>query len=382
MLNLLRFMGGLVLCTVFAAAPPMCRVAMADDVVLLASTVPGYVPGMVVSFTDRLSLPEGAAITLLFRTGQILRLVGPFEGTLEQQQAKAAGDNIAELAGMFRAHGVDATVIGGTRSFGHAPDRLDIEDVEIDPQHSGTYCLQPSTSVWIGRPTENTPYVLRRLGSNRTIQWPSGAERIEWPGDVPIEDNSQFDIGTDSAVRATVTFRAMPTSASSVQAEVADAILAGCRDQFDGELRRLSRAFVGPELWMTTDRGRQPIYRPGEPISLTVTSDLDGYLYCVVEWAGSGAVPVFPGAAIDGAQVRSSTPLTIPGRRQPTGLVAAAGPGQIRCWLADRDLTAELPHALLGSARLPDQLMGDLDSIFSRLGGPSIVASALAVRSE
>jgi hypothetical protein len=378
---LLRCLAGLLL-AVLATVPLACRAAMADDAVLLASTVPGYAPGMVISFSDHLNLPDSAAVTLLFRTGEILRLVGPFEGTLEQQQTRTAGDSIAGLADMFRAHGVDATVIGGTRGFGQAQDRLDIEDVEIDPQHSGTYCLQQATSVWIARPTEDAAYMLRRQGSSRTIQWPSGAARIEWPADVPIDDGSQFEIATDRAVRATVTFRAVTPSVGSVQAAVADAILAGCRDQFDGELRRLSRAFVGPELWMTTDRGRQPTYRAGEPISLTVTSDVDGYLYCVLEWTGNGALPVFPGAAIDGAQVRSSTPLTIPGRRQPAGLVAAAGSGQIRCWLADRDITAELPHALLGSARLPDQLTGDLDSIFSRLGGPRIAAGVLTLRTE
>ena len=39
--------------------------------------------------TDRLSVPEGASATLLFQSGEMLRLRGPFEGTLGQQQAKA-----------------------------------------------------------------------------------------------------------------------------------------------------------------------------------------------------------------------------------------------------------------------------------------------------
>ena len=63
--------------------------AFAEDAVLLTSTVPGYVPGMVVSATDRLSVPEGASATLLFQSGEMMRLGGPFEGTLGQQQVKA-----------------------------------------------------------------------------------------------------------------------------------------------------------------------------------------------------------------------------------------------------------------------------------------------------
>src|ERR1700679_3206014 len=80
--------------------------AFADDAVLLTSTVPGYVPGMVVSATDRLSVPEGASATLLFQSGEMMRLGGPFEGTLGQQQVKATGNSVAMLADLFRLHGV------------------------------------------------------------------------------------------------------------------------------------------------------------------------------------------------------------------------------------------------------------------------------------
>ena len=90
--------------------------AFAEDAVLLTSTVPGYVPGMVVSATDRLSVPEGASATLLFQSGEMMRLGGPFEGTLGQQQVKATGNSVAMLVDLFRLHGVDATMIGGTRS--------------------------------------------------------------------------------------------------------------------------------------------------------------------------------------------------------------------------------------------------------------------------
>src|SRR5271168_2659926 len=75
--------------------------AFADDAVLLASTVPGYVPGMVVSPTDRLSVPDGASATLLFQSGEMLRLRGPFDGTLQQRNAKAGGGTVAMLAEVF-----------------------------------------------------------------------------------------------------------------------------------------------------------------------------------------------------------------------------------------------------------------------------------------
>ncbi len=359
--------------------------AFAEDAVLLTSTVPGYVPGMVVSATDRLSVPEGASATLLFQSGEMMRLGGPFEGTLGQQQVKAGGNSVAMLADLFRLHGVDATMIGGTRATSLARSGPSIDDVLIDAERSGTYCVEPSTSVWITRPTgDPRMYAVRRKGSTRTLGWPSGAERVEWPADVPIEDGSQFEIATDGAARATVTFRAMPSSVGPGPATVATGILLGCREQFNDELQRVSRAAARPELWMTSDHGRRPTYHQGEPIALTIMADTDGYLYCVAARDDGTATPIFPSGAVDGAQVRGSVALSIPGRRQPVGLTAASGLEQIRCWLADRDITPELPHALLGTStgRIPDQLAGDLDSLFSRIGGTRIEADVLTVKTE
>lgn len=359
--------------------------AFADDAVLLASTVPGYVPGMVVSSTDRLSVPEGASATLLFQSGEMMRLGGPFEGTLGQQQVKAGENSVAMLADLFRLHGVDATMIGGTRSTGPVRAGSPIEDVAVDPLRSGTYCVEPATSVWITRPAgDPRVYAVRRKGSSRALGWPSDAARAEWPADVPIEDGSQFEIATDGTARTTVTFRIMPSAVTTAPAKIASGILLGCHDQFDTELRRISRSATRPELWMTSDHGRRPTYHQGEPVALTVMAEMDGYLYCVAARADGSATPIFPAGAIDGAQVRGSVALSIPGNRQPVGLIAASGLEQIRCWLADRDITPELPHALLGAptGHIPDQLAGDLDTLFSRIGGTRIEADVLTVRTE
>jgi hypothetical protein len=329
-------------------------------------------------------VPDGASATLLFQSGEMLRLRGPFDGTLEQQRAKDGGSTVGVLAEMFRLHGVDATVIGGTRSTGSPRAGHALDDVQIDPQHSGTYCFEPASTVWITHPAARQGvYALRRKGSIRTLGWPSGAERTEWPADVPIEDGSQFEIVTDGSAHATVTFRAVPVGVASGSARVATGVLLGCHDQFDDELRRFSRAVSYPELWITTDHGRQPRYHTGEAIALTVTADIDGYLYCVMASNGT-ATPIFPSGAIDGAQLRASMPLSIPGRRQPVGLTATAGLEQIRCWLADRDITPDLPHALLSAPTgpLPDQLATGLDALFAGIGGTRIAADALTLRIE
>ncbi|HET6607779.1 MAG TPA: DUF4384 domain-containing protein [Rhodopila sp.] len=379
MSNILRLLAALL------ATPMLIGVAAAEDAVLLSSTAPGYSAGMVVLDTDRLNVPEGASLTLLFQSGDVLRIGGPFEGTIQPPQASGSDTGATRLAALFRAQGTDASVIGGTRSTGSRLHHTDADDVLVDPRRSGTYCIGSATSVWIARPDADKAQVsLRRKGSSRALAWPADVERIEWPADVPIDDQSQFEIETGGKVHSTVTFRTLPADQPSDSARVAKGIVLGCQDQFDGELRRIGMAFVPPELWITTNRGRHPVYHAGDAINLTVTVSVDGYVYCVAEGEGGSATPIFPAGAVDGAQLRASTALSLPGRRQPGGLVAGKDLQKVQCWLADRNISAELPSALVGgpSRRLPDRLAGDLDGLFSHVGGTRLATAVLPIGSE
>jgi hypothetical protein len=365
------------------------RLAKAEEAVLLTATAPGYAPGMAVTATDKLVLPEGTSITLLFRSGQMLRLRGPFEGSLDHVQPMAESSAVPTLAKLFRLQGVDATVIGGTRTLG-ATATVD-GDVLVDPQRSATYCLGSQSTVWIARPqneregSAEDSYGVRRRSSTRTISWTGGATRAAWPDDVPIEDGDHFTVVAGSAVRATVTFRVLGTGFPSEAAKVAAGVLAGCHEQFDEPLHHLALATVQPELWLTSERGRSPVYHPGETIRLSVQSNADGWLYCVAARDDKTMVPIFPAGAVDGARLRAAVPVSIPGSRRG-GEVRAGGKGteRIACWLADRDISAELPHALLDPAagRLPEGVASDLDSVFAAAGGQATVRGELAITVE
>lgn len=363
-------------------AVPLCvKAAMAEDAVLLSSTAPGYTAGMVVAESDRLNLPEGASMTLLFQSGEILRLGGPFDGTISPP-APGADSSAARLAEIFKARGTDASVIGGTRSTGRLARKTEADDVVIEPQRSGTYCVTPSSSVWIARPPQDhSPVALRRKGNSRALAWPVDSERIEWPADVPIDDGSQFEIVSGGLSRSLVTFRMLPSDTASEPAWVAKGITLGCEEQFGAALRRISLSAAQPELWITTDRGRSPAFRIGEPVHLTVTASVDGYAYCFAEGADGSATPVFPAGAVDGAQLRGSTALTIPGPRQPAVLKAGPDLRHVRCWLADRNISAELPNALIAgpATRIPERLAADLSGFFTRVGGTRIATADVAI---
>ena len=369
----------------FLAVPMLSGIGWAQDAVVLSSTAPGYTIGMTVQGTEHLTVPDGASLTLLFQSGDILRLGGPFDGTIHPPNLPGEDTSVSRLADLFRAQGTDASVIGGTRSAAHRTYGIETDDVLVDPQRSGTYCIRGSTSVWLARPDTDRPVVaIRRKGSSRAVAWPEETARIEWPSDVQIDDGSQFTIETHGLARSiVVTFRVLPADLPNEPARISTGIIFGCQEQYDAELRRIGLSMVPPEISITTNRGRQPKYKMGEPVALTVTASVDGYVYCVAEATDGGATPIFPAGAIEGAQLRGSTALTLPGRRQPSALTAGPGLHKVRCWLADRNISAELPSALVGKpARLPDRLTEDLDGLFSRVGGTRIATSVVTIETE
>ncbi len=355
-----------------------------NDAVLLASTAPGYAPGMVITTGERLTLPDGASATLLFRSGRMLRIRGPFEGALPA--AETQSETGPSAAKGLLMQGVDAAVIGGTRAISAARLRTAPDNVRVDPQRSDTYCLKSDDFVWIRRPNEDGgSYSLRRRGNTRALQWPAGVARIPWPDDVPIEDDDRFEFITNGAAKVTVTFRIMENRPASDAAWVAEGILRGCRDQFDAALEQLSKAVVAPELWLTSDHGRAPVYHPGEPIQVTVQSSTDGYLYCMRAWNLDGAMPVFPTSASNDARVRSAVPVAISGPQQSEELRAGrVGTEQIRCWLTDRNVSADLPRSFFtpSAGHSSDPLAADFDRAFAGGGSSRTAKTSLTFRIE
>ncbi|MBA2517317.1 MAG: DUF4384 domain-containing protein, partial [Solirubrobacterales bacterium] len=305
---------------------PLPEAIAAEAAVLLNSTAPGYTPGMVVAPHERLLLPNGASVTLLFRSGQMLKLRGPLDASLDQATPAQRQVSAAELAKAFHLHGVDASVIGGSRAIAAADRRLSTDDVLVNVVHSGVYCVFTTQNVWLTRPMAELPgLALRRRGNIRTIAWPAGTDRIGWPLDVPIEDGDRFEILADAVVQATLTFRIIDTAARAEAATIAEAVLLGCRDQFGPALSRLANAVMPPELWLGSDRGLDPVYRSKERIGLTVMASADGWLYCVLIRSDGTAIPIFPAGAIDGAKLPGAIPVAIPGHRRSVALLA--GPG-------------------------------------------------------
>lgn len=219
--------------------------ACADDAVVLSSTAPGYKPGAAVADGQALRLPDRTSLTLLFRSGEMLRLRGPLDRTLAQLRTGSRETSLQSLAAALRVSGVDAAVIGGTRAA--ARQRPDDDDVLVALERTATYCLAPTTSLWLTRATTGPLLVgLKREGTLREVRFPDAADRIEWPADVLIEDGDNIAFVAENGLpHGSALFRTV--EASSDFAWLAQLGLLGCTDQFEATRRELEARKLLPE---------------------------------------------------------------------------------------------------------------------------------------
>ena len=202
--------------------------------------------------------------------------------------------------------------------------------------------------------------ILDGAGNLRALSWPAGSLRAAWPADLPIADGDRFGVmGRPGATDITLTFRRIATPPSD-SAWLAQAMLLGCVTQAGPALQELVETNVAPALYLASYRGRHPTYRIGERLALMLQSNRDGHLYCLAKQTDGVTVPIFPGAATNGARIQAHVPLSIPVARLSIEMRIGppAGTDDIRCYLSGRDLDAELPAAMLDKHFTP--LAGDV----------------------
>jgi hypothetical protein len=228
-------------CTAVSIAPTPGK---AEDAVLVSSTVDRFVPGSVITDDQTLALPAGASATLLFRSGAIVRLKGPFEGRLDAVRPAGTPSGTEGLVQALRGKGVEVSVIGATRGFTVPTARAAMAGgglVNVDVRNSAIYCFGPNDSFWLtGTSSTGATIRLRRGRSVREVAWPKGAARVAWPADVLVEDGDRFDVVDNAgAIAATMIFHRLDPQASAT-AWIATGLLSGCRSQVAPALRELA----------------------------------------------------------------------------------------------------------------------------------------------
>ena len=326
---------------IIAAATP--ATAGAPEAVIIASTVPGYAPGDPISVDKPLSMPSGTSVAVLLRSGDMIRMRGPYEGRLP---AAAASGSAAAVVERLRLDGIDVAVIGG----GRAVSGGDIVDRDVRIDASATYCFTPSSMIWILRPAgavDGVRFGLRRGGIQREFVWPPGAPQIQWPLDLSIGDGDRFeliDVARDVTI-FTIEFRAFRPDPAAPRTAAA-LVAAGCRPQAAQVLGRLVTTVLSPELALLP----APRERPRDEGSLIAIAQAthDGYLYCLAVRADGTALRLSP-RGNESAAIRGGIPIPVIRSAAFANSASDGSPQSLRCYFSKDDISRQLPPAFFAA---------------------------------
>ncbi|MFL5337184.1 MAG: DUF4384 domain-containing protein [Geminicoccaceae bacterium] len=240
---------GAMLLMLAAVAGPHASARAEAVAVVVSATAPGFKAGQHLG-TEPISVPDGASLIFLVKSGQLVTVKGPYEGPppAPTDRAGSAFDRLARVAG------TDQSEIGGTRSL----------------------------------PTIANPVL-----------------------DLPLD------------------------------------------------------------LYVATDRGRYPVYRPGEPIRIVLQTNREAYAYCWLRGADRRMLLLFPSTAAEARPLPGGLTVWLPGTGQ-AGLAAdpAFDDSQLRCMASTTPLDQSLVDSFLAAAgqALPAVVAERLDHAMVSLG--------------
>jgi hypothetical protein len=179
--------------------------ALADYVVVAATQAPAtYAPGTEIATDESLSLPEGARLTLIERSGRMTNLDGAFDGPVPLADNSSTGDTDADWSMLKRLIGspeASSTVLGAARTgASDIPPPPGIWDVSADS--SGPRCVRAGElTLWRRNADTATSVTLRSAaGRHDGIAWPVGEHRLAVPDEMARE-NGRLVVSLGSELR-------------------------------------------------------------------------------------------------------------------------------------------------------------------------------------
>jgi len=358
--------------------------AAADQAIVVAATVPGLTVGQVIDDGAAVRMPEGTNALFLFSSGRTVTVKGPYEGPLDRLSSGKEAQN--RLTGLFKAERFAQNELGAARNVGPPKSRSTGELPAIDASIPGVWCVRAGHAPDLQRPADPAfdPAVLEpAAGKPATISWGANATTQPWPSALPVSDGAEIQVRSHDQTHAhSLVMRVVDDNGDPGLLAVA-LVRAGCQRQAETVLASIGEAMVPLDLYLSSDRGLYPTYHAGEPVRLVLQTNRDAHLYCYLR-RRAALIPIFPSPESDGSLVKSHTPLTFPSDRMPLPL-SASEPGsdsEVRCFAADRDLTADLPSGIQAFKPLSQGAVEKLEATLDGLRQTRLVVAQIVLRVE
>jgi hypothetical protein len=136
-------------------------------------------------------------------------------------------------------------------------------------------------------------------------------------------------------------------------------------------------------LTLSSDRGKDPLYKVGEPLNLLIEVSRKAWLYCFYLQSDKKLLKIYPNDHHKPAALAARRLHTIPGRMFPFDfkVTKPIGAELVKCFATRRNVIAELPRALRNRkvAPLPNGTARRLREVFGRLRGAEVTEASLVI---
>lgn len=161
--------------------------ATAAELVVIASSIPGFTVGQIVASSKEIQLPPEASVTLISEAGKIISLKGPRQGSMgvKEPEAKPSG-LITSISDIFAREKTESASLGAVRGvrLGGRPNTPD-DPWAINVSKSGQYCVSLTQSVALWRPDSrrNSRLILTNIDNDKEVRtvWHPGQRLLYWP---------------------------------------------------------------------------------------------------------------------------------------------------------------------------------------------------------
>jgi len=180
----------------------LVSIAQAADMVVIHSNASELYPrGKILESHTLVNLPADSQITVVFGSGNVQTVSGPFQGKLQDTFKNNALANIQLAVAEIKNNDLDNQNLITTlaqflidresiRALSIQPENLWLVDVSTPTKHF--YCVAPAAPVILWRPKEQSQTrstLLIRHKSNGqkvSLEWPAYQTTLAWPSHLPV----------------------------------------------------------------------------------------------------------------------------------------------------------------------------------------------------
>ena len=362
---------------------------IAADALVIASNVPGLAVGAIVFEAGEVDIPAGARASFLAESGISVTLVGPYRGVVELAgESPSRRGALGVIAGLLAPDKESRYALGGVRGFATVDGPGNA--LWVNTAHSARYCVDAGHELHLWRPLADQRRGARltdlETGLSASITWNAGEATHVWPVVLAYRDRAIFLVAVDGQAEVVhVEVRLIRERFDSEIGRITWLAGQGCIAQAEAELGALRDRIAPFDLYLSTDRGSNPVLRIGDNLALRVKANRGAAIFCFYR-GRAGTIALFPSRFSNGAWVEGNETLELPGERLPVPLQMAPPSGHevVVCYGTSRDVTRDLPPALITGDFEPiaAELAERIDEIFGGLSDTRVASSRVELTVE